>query len=219
MNAAERRIAELVADEDLDAYFAFEIAHLQNLDPNATGHVKERLAAMPTAREKRLTLDDKWRRAERLEGNALMRELNGQRISLWLAMVGLLATFAIGLFLDHELTLLLGALGGFLSPVVTTLTHERESTAHESSWGIMVLTPVGGALTAVGGLLLVRLLADVDIGILGPVFLANSWENAQSPVALALALLFGFSGRLFSRLAISAASQLGSPPPPPHGET
>jgi hypothetical protein len=64
--------------------------------------------------------------------------------------------------------------------------------------------------TAVGGLLLVSLLSSPNINVLGLLF-GDVWHHPGSVVGLALALLFGFSGQLFSRLAISAASQLGGP--------
>jgi hypothetical protein len=46
--------------------------------------------------------------------------------------------------------------------------------------------------------------------VLGAAFRDNSWDNPTMPIALALALLFGFSGRLFSSLAISATAQLAT---------
>ena len=77
-----------------------------------------------------------------------------------------------------------------------------------TSWGVLVLAPVGGALAAPGGLLLVRMLADPELNLLGQVFLHSSWDAPAQPIALAIALLFGFSGTLFSRLALAATGQL-----------
>ncbi|MEU8529802.1 MULTISPECIES: hypothetical protein [Streptomyces] len=131
------------------------------------------------------------------------REYEQQRTALWLAATGLGAVFLIGATLDHRPTMLLGALGGFMSPTISVLRSQRPA-----SWGILVLAPVGGALAAIGGLLLVRMLADPELTLLGNVFLENSWEAPTRPIALALALLFGFSGTLFSRLALTATGQL-----------
>ncbi|MER5215820.1 hypothetical protein ABT063_36175 [Streptomyces sp. NPDC002838] len=111
--------------------------------------------------------------------------------------------------LDHRETMLLGALGGFLSPAIGVMRSQGPS-----SWGVLVLAPVGGALAAVGGLLLVRMLADPDLNVLGQVFLENSWGAPERPIALAIALLFGFSGTLFSRLALTATGQLTGAAPP-----
>lgn len=79
-----------------------------------------------------------------------------------------------------------------------------------TSWGVLMLSPVAGALAAAGGLLLVRFLADPDVGVLGELFRA-AWDAPSSPVALALALLFGFSGRLFSSYALAAAGHATPP--------
>ncbi|MGW4890774.1 hypothetical protein ACWEQL_00675 [Kitasatospora sp. NPDC004240] len=139
----------------------------------------------------------------RQEDDEFEREYELQRIALWLALTGLGMLLLIGLVLDHRLSLLLGGLGGFLSPIVGVLRAQRPS-----SWGVLVLAPVGGALAAPGGLLLVRMLADPELNLLGQVFLHNSWDAPDRPIALAIALLFGFSGTLFSRLALAATGQL-----------
>ncbi|GGT58367.1 hypothetical protein GCM10010271_72330 [Streptomyces kurssanovii] len=132
-------------------------------------------------------------------------EYEQQRTALWLATTGLGAVLLIGVTLDHQLTMMLGALGGFLSPQIGVMRSQRPT-----SWGVLVLAPVGGALAAVGGLLLVRMLADPELNLLGQVFLDNSWNAPAQPIALAIALLFGFSGTLFSRLALTATGQLVS---------
>jgi hypothetical protein len=130
-----------------------------------------------------------------------------QRIALWLTAVGLGAICASSAFLGHEKTMLVGAIGGFLAPAVSALT----STSRTSTWGVLVLSPVGGALTGLMGLLLVYFLSSDQIGILGKVFNSNSWDNPETAIALTLALLFGFSGRLFSQLALQASTRLTSP--------
>ncbi|MCX5380031.1 hypothetical protein [Streptomyces sp. NBC_00091] len=137
------------------------------------------------------------------EDGEFEREYELQRIALWLALTGLGAVLLIGLVLDHRLSLLLGGLGGFLSPLIGVMRAQRPA-----SWGVLVLAPVGGALAAPGGLLLVRMLADPELNLLGQVFLDNSWGSPARPISLAIALLFGFSGTLFSRLALAATGQL-----------
>ncbi|MFI8497346.1 hypothetical protein ACIGFK_02305 [Streptomyces sp. NPDC085524] len=135
------------------------------------------------------------------------QEYEQQRTALWLAATGLGVILLTGLTFDHRPTLTLGALGGFLSPVVSVMRSQRPA-----SWGVLVLAPVGGALAAVAGLLLVRMLADPELNVLGHVFLDNSWDAPDRPIALAIALLFGFSGTLFSRLALTATGQFVSAP-------
>ncbi|MER8092722.1 hypothetical protein [Streptomyces goshikiensis] len=99
--------------------------------------------------------------------------------------------------------MLLGGLGGFLSPLIGVMRSQRPT-----SWGVLVLAPVGGALAAPGGLFLVRMLADPELNLLAQVFLHNSWGAPAQPISLAVALFFGFSGTLFSRLALAATGQL-----------
>ncbi|MFF6777049.1 hypothetical protein ACFY8W_26345 [Streptomyces sp. NPDC012637] len=135
------------------------------------------------------------------------REYELQRTALWLALTGLGAVLLTGLVFDHRLSMLAGGLGGFLSPLVGVMRAQRPS-----SWGVLVLAPVGGALAAPGGLLLVRMLADPELNLLGQVFLENSWGAPTRPISLAIALLFGFSGTLFSRLALAATGQLAPAP-------
>ncbi|MFE6270611.1 hypothetical protein ACFVQ9_17720 [Streptomyces goshikiensis] len=139
----------------------------------------------------------------RQEDDDFEREYEHQRIALWLALTGVAAVLLLGLALDHRLSMLLGGLGGFLSPLIGVMRSQRPT-----SWGVLVLAPVGGALAAPGGLLLVRMLADPELNLLGQVFLHNSWGAPAQPISLAVALLFGFSGTLFSRLALAATGQL-----------
>jgi hypothetical protein len=206
INAVERRLVELVGDTDLDAYAGPILLRLEGVSPKAAENLAKQLNHASTSSGKRIIIGNIHLLCQEGGEVALTREIDQQRVGLWLALVGLTVVATVGIVLDHEVTLLMGALGGFLSPVVTTLTTHKPS-----SGSIMVLSPVGGALTAVGGLLIVRLLSDPKVNILGSVFLENSWDTPRNSLALGLALLFGFSGRLFSQVAISATSQLASP--------
>ncbi|WP_424883529.1 hypothetical protein [Streptomyces sp. SLBN-8D4] len=139
------------------------------------------------------------------EDRASERDYEEQRVALWLTTVGLLVVLGLGLTQNHQTTMLFGALGGFLSPVLGVLrSHPRPS----SSWGVLLLSPVGGSLAAFAGLLLIRMLADPQLNLLGQVFLSNSWDDPERPIALASALVLGFSGNLLSRLVMAAAGQL-----------
>jgi hypothetical protein len=63
-----------------------------------------------------------------------------------------------------------------------------------ATWGSLFLSPSPGALPAWGGILLI--ISGLKLNILGTA-LNLDWCNPYEPVALAIALLFGFSGRLF----------------------
>ncbi|MFJ5024115.1 hypothetical protein [Streptomyces goshikiensis] len=83
----------------------------------------------------------------RQEDDDFEREYEHQRIALWLSLTGIAAVQLLGLALDHRLSMLLGGLGGFLSPLIGVMRSQRPT-----SWGVLVLAPVGGALAAPGGL-------------------------------------------------------------------
>ncbi|SEH03786.1 hypothetical protein SAMN05444920_1445 [Nonomuraea solani] len=135
----------------------------------------------------------------------LEREYEQHRVALWLTAVGLGAILLIGISFDVRPIMLFGALGGFLSPATAVM---RSADKRDRSWGVLVLAPIGGSLAAVGGLLLVRMLSDPGLNLLGSVFQQNSWGTPPGPFAYALALLFGFSGTLFSRLAVTATKNI-----------
>jgi hypothetical protein len=144
----------------------------------------------------------------------LEQAAEAQRRAMWLTCVGLALALIVGLYGMRE-ALLLGAVGGFLAPLTLVWQHEDEGKVNEyaTSWGLLLLGPVAGALAAYGGLLLLRFLADENINVLGEVFRNNSWDQPTTTLALALALLFGFSGRLFGRLALTATPQVLPPTP------
>ncbi|WP_406862910.1 hypothetical protein ABZO31_21710 [Streptomyces sp. HUAS MG47] len=209
LHAAERRLLRLESDEE-----AALLLRSLRLELAASGRPADKelsgvlTAAPASGPETRSLLVASLELLHAREEAATEAEFEQQRIALWLATTGVGAVLALGLALDHQLTMLLGAFGGFLSPVIGVLRPQPE---RPRSWGALVLAPVGGALAAVGGLLLVRMLADPDLNLLGQVFLDNSWDAPTQPLALAFALLFGFSGTLFSRLASTATRQFVPP--------
>ena len=68
------------------------------------------------------------------------------------------------------------------------------SNDYGATWGSLFLSPLTGALSAWGGILLIIL--GLKLNILGTA-LNLDWCNPYEPVALAIALLFGFLERLF----------------------
>lgn len=211
LHGAERRLLGVEGAEEMLAQRELLMIQLGASGEPADEELAAKLAVADVgAAEGRALVLAAAQRVHDVEDGAAERDYDQQRIALWLALTGLGAVLLIGRVLDHRETMLLGALGGFLSPVIGVMRSQRPS-----SWGVLVLAPVGGALAAVGGLLLVRMLADPDLNLLGQVFLENSWSAPERPIALAVALLFGFSGQLFSRLALTATGQLTAPAPGP----
>lgn len=211
LNAVQRGLVDLVKDDALDGYAGPLLHQLSKVDAKAAQALTEKFEKTTDPEGKRYIIRYAHELLQSGKEKDLAVELEDQRIALWLAMVGLLGVLIIAFVTrQHQVSLLFGAVGGFLAPLVRISTGRRAS-----SWGVMVLSPVGGALTAVGGLLLVRLLSDENINVLGQVFRDNSWDRPDSVLALALAVLFGFSGRLFSSLAIAGTSQLSPRDPGP----
>lgn len=204
LHSTERRLIHLQPAEESTAQLRSLRLRLAASGLPGDAELAADLAAQPaTGPEAAALLSSTAEFLHDREDTEAEREYEQQRIALWLATTGLGAVLLIGFTLGHLPTMMLGALGGFLSPLIGVMRAQRPS-----SWGILVLAPVGGALAAVGGLLLVRMLADPELNLLGHVFLDNSWNAPAQPIALAIALLFGFSGTLFSRLALTAAGQL-----------
>jgi len=204
LNAACREAVGLRPDSTLNACAAPVIEKLSAIDPKAAKELGPRFAATGDPDSRRIIIQSAQLLIHSRQEADLAAEFDSQRFGLWLAIVGLFGVVGVGLtFPEHKVTLLFGALGGFLAPLLRINTGQKVM-----SWGVMVLSPVGGALTSVGGLLLVQLLSDPRINVLGAVFQENSWTKPDSVLSLALALLFGFSGRLFSRLALAGATQL-----------
>ncbi|WP_329274688.1 hypothetical protein [Streptomyces sp. NBC_01451] len=209
LHSAERRLLRLENTAETDVLLRSLQLELAASSHQADQDLAAALAAAPgSGPEARALLIGSYERLHAREDAATDAEFEQQRIALWLATTGVGVLLALGLALDHQVTMLLGALGGFLSPVIGVMRPQPE---RPRSWGVLVLAPAGGALAAVGGLLLVRLLADPDLNLLGQVFLDNSWDAPDRPLALAFALLFGFSGTLFSRLAATATRQFVPP--------
>ncbi|WP_328619699.1 hypothetical protein [Streptomyces sp. NBC_00354] len=209
LHSTERRLLRLQTPEDKSAQLRLLRLRLAASSHPGDEQLAVELAAQPVGSpEADALLTATTEHLHDREDTEAEQEYEQQRTALWLATTGLGVVLLLGVTLDHRLTLLLGALGGFLSPLIGVMRSQRPA-----SWGVLVLAPVGGALAAVAGLLLVRMLADPELNVLGRVFLDNSWNAPTRPIALAIALLFGFSGTLFSRLALTATGQLVSTPP------
>jgi hypothetical protein len=120
---------------------------------------------------------------------------------MWLVGCALLFMFALAVTLGNAVLLLMGAVGGLLSRLTRTTAAADVPNDYGATWGSLFLSPLTGALSAWGGILLIML--GLKLNILGSA-LSLDWCNPYEPVALAIALLFGFSERLFD----SVTSQL-----------
>ena len=108
---------------------------------------------------------------------------------MWLVGCALLFMFALAITLGNAVLLLLGAVGGLLSRLTRTTAASEVSNDYGATWGSLFLSPLTGALSAWGGILLIIL--GLKLNILGTA-LNLDWCNPYEPVALAIALLSAF---------------------------
>jgi hypothetical protein len=130
---------------------------------------------------------------------------------MWLVGSALLLIFALAATLQNAILLLLGAVGGLLSRLARTVSSADTGNDYGATWGALFLSPLSGALSAWGGILLIVL--GLKFNILGSA-LNVDWCNAYDPATLAIALLFGFSERLFDGIATQIEQKIARTQPP-----
>jgi hypothetical protein len=176
--------------------FVLQLASLPTLSSDLTGRIDSLLrkeTPAPVAR---------WR-ALLAEALSLIYECTDSDYSqlaswhnkmMWLVGCALLLMFALAVTVGNAVLLLLGAVGGLLSRLTRTTAAADVPNDYGATWGSLFLSPLTGALSAWGGILLIIL--GLKLNILGTA-LNLDWCNPYEPTGLAIALLFGFSERLF----------------------
>ena len=130
---------------------------------------------------------------------------------MWLVGSALLLIFALAMTLQNAILLLLGAVGGLLSRLARTVNSADTANDYGATWGALFLSPLSGALSAWGGVLLIVL--GLKFNILGGA-LNVDWCRPYEPATLAIALLFGFSERLFDGIASQIDQKIAKTQPP-----
>jgi hypothetical protein len=128
---------------------------------------------------------------------------------IWLIGSALLFIFALAVTLQNAILLLVGAVGGLLSRLQRAMASADVANDYGATWGALFLSPLTGALSAWGGILLIIL--GLKLNIFGTA-LTVDWCNPFDPVTLALALLFGFMERLFDGIAGTVQNKLLTSP-------
>jgi hypothetical protein len=128
---------------------------------------------------------------------------------IWLIGSALLFIFALAVTLQNAILLLVGAVGGLLSRLQRAMASADVANDYGATWGALFLSPLTGALSAWGGILLIIL--GLKFNIFGTA-LTVDWCNPFDPVTLALALLFGFMERLFDGIAGTVQNKLLTSP-------
>jgi Abnormal spindle-like microcephaly-assoc'd, ASPM-SPD-2-Hydin len=133
--------------------------------------------------------------------------ISWQNKASWLVGCGLgLILVLSGVVRHHSIIFLVGGLGGLLSRLSRSLDRKDVPTDYGASWTTLFLSPVAGALGAWAGILLSGL--AVQLNILGPAF-NTDWTDPSQPMALAIALVFGFSERLFDSVLDKVVGKSG----------
>ncbi len=124
----------------------------------------------------------------------------------WLILVSYIAVTAL-FAADFGPVLLAGFLGGLVSRLQLLVYAKGRPTAYGASWVPLFLAPLLGALVAWGGLHLLALLQSLGIASLQTVIpAASNFQGAVSSAILGVAVLLGFSERLFNQLGSHAES-------------
>jgi len=140
-----------------------------------------------------------------------------QRRTMWLVIVAAGLVYALGLG-GHRMVLLIGATGGFLVPLARVRKRRIRSEDHATSWGMLLLGPMAGAIAAFSGLLMIRFLADKDINVLDEA-LGDVWSQPNDPKTWGLAFVLGFSAPLVGSLAAATSGKLAPTATMPDDET
>lgn len=132
LNGLSRQQAFLVPNDDLPSYAEAIFLRLGETDNAANEALRAGFngpSTTPNARRILVARADELCHAR--DDAALRAEYDRQRASLWLALVGLWGVIAIGSVLGHIETMLMGAIGGFLAPLIDA----RQPDAKQLTWG------------------------------------------------------------------------------------
>jgi hypothetical protein len=127
---------------------------------------------------------------------------------MWLVTLALIFSFALAIAFQNPTLLLLGAVGGLLSRLSKNLEIADVENDYGASWGAIFLSPVTGALSAWGGILLI--IMGNKLNVLGSA-LNLDWCNSFDPMVLGIAFLFGFSERLFDDVSQKIVKSISAP--------
>lgn len=129
---------------------------------------------------------------------------NLQTKSAWMALGGMGLIVGLGVGFGRYELLLFGAVGGLLSRLARLLTGVVTSNDYGVSGSSLVLAPVSGALAGFGGVLLLQALSG--LGVLSTNF-TSIWSKL-TPLSFAMAVVLGFSERIFGNLITQTESAI-----------
>lgn len=137
------------------------------------------------------------------------RLANSGQIAAWLSYLGLVAVIVLGVVFDHEKLLLLGAVGGLVFRLTRELRRSPTASDYGDAWSRLMLGPIGGALAAWIGVLIVHVLSTNSAVKIFDSSLGIDWSNNPNTQTMVLALLLGVSERLFDKVVGTAQTRFG----------
>ncbi len=196
-------VAKLMFDclERLDALGAQSVPVPGGVEDPSVASRRAELAMLVTESQRLIQSNDD----ERLSRNA-----DAQTRTRWMVYLGIGVVAVAGMY-GPRTPLLFGALGGFMAPVMQARRRRLDPTDYRTSWEVLLLGPVAGALAGYSGLLLAQFLASNQVNLLGPLFEQHAWHHPNTAVAKALAFLLGYSATLFTFLTAKAVAAVEAP--------
>ena len=131
-----------------------------------------------------------------------------QNKTFWFSVAALLLIDGLSYTVGYEYLFLMGATGGLLSRLTYSLYRNNVPTDYGASWTKIFLSPVVGALTGWGGVMLLHL--AYKMGILGSAF-SLDWCKPNSFIC-SIAIVMGFSERLFTGILSQLEDKLAKSP-------
>ena len=147
----------------------------------------------------RATLNDGMRCSNEKKYTADLGVLNWQNKAFALIFVGACLLFGMVALLANPVLLFVGFIGGFASRLMRGKGEGTKSFDAELTWTNLFLSPIYGAFSGWGGILLLIVLKQLNV--IGNAFEHLNWDDAStSTLGLGLAFLFGFSERYFAAI-------------------
>jgi hypothetical protein len=162
-----------------------------------------------TLTARKFLLADAMRYLDDQEDSAFSTMAGWHNKTFWLIVSALMLIIGLSYEIGNERLFLLGAAGGLLSRLTYSLYRSNVPTDYGASWSKIFLSPVVGALTGWGGVML--LYFAFEIGIAGSLFDLD-W-CAQDLFVYAIAVVMGFSERFFTGILTQLEEQTAKKAP------
>lgn len=216
---ADRITTDLWPAEHIEAYAVIAKEELKALDNDSAKTLAESIARTLDNNDKG-NLRSQVKEARGIIFDARDNYYEGlsdwQNKAFWLVTVTTVIVVLLAAVLGNATYLLLGAAGGLLARLSKTMNARSIGFDYGVSWSVLFLAPLVGALTGWTGVLVANFVVQLDV--INPALL-NTASEITEETNLVLAVLFGFSARLFEGVMNSAEKAVSKKPESGAGET